>query len=150
MSPETFGQFIARKRKERGWATGTDFAAVIGQRQQQVNRWERDEQRPRPGVLPLLAEKLLVPLEELRRRYDEDLYDSEKRAKTELEEVLQAAEVLKVFAEQYEEFHGEYRRLTERVDWLVTNFQKQQQLLERLVRSRSPEDGPVERPSRGT
>lgn len=119
----------------------------VGATQQQVSKWEKDEWTPEAHNLERLAAVLEAPLEEFK-----DLaLDAEKRARqaAERERAEQAREVdrlvqaMKVFAEQYEEFHGEYRQIAQRVGAIEVAVERIERLLtERLGESPPPPDEP--------
>lgn len=107
----------------------TQLAREMGTSQQHVSDWVRNKVRPNTNNLAKLADVLGVPREEL---MDLALVASEEAAAQAARERDRISGNMKIFAKQYEEFHGEYRRIAEDVAWLVETVKDQTATLKRL------------------
>ena len=90
------GEFIARKRKERGM-TQKEMAELLGVTNKAVSKWETSQGMPDIGILPELGKALGVTVDEIlmgeqieqEKRVETDVSDEEKKL---LEIVLERAE----------------------------------------------------------
>ena len=89
------GEFIARKRKERGM-TQKEMAELLGVTNKAVSKWETSQGMPDIGILPELGKALGVTVDEIlmgeqieqEKRVETDVSDEEKKL---LEIVLERA-----------------------------------------------------------
>lgn len=112
-----------RHAREAAGVSQTEVAATLGLRQQQISRWENDEEIPHDRHRRRLAKLIEVELADL-QEWIADTHEAQarearlevRRARSELDDALSQ---VKQFVDTYQDFHAAYQKIGAQVDQLV-------------------------------